>query len=77
MIEGINETKSLIEEFLRFGIMGRNRMMKITQPSHQNHRMVLRVGSVILRHGTQAKHSSAQHVRQKNSHLVIPPDVEW
>jgi hypothetical protein len=75
MVEGVDVAQTLIEEFLRFWILGRNWMVKVSEAGYERDRVGLRVGSMILSANARTQQSTAQYLSQ-NSHLVDPPQFD-
>ena len=73
MVEGVNQAQSLIEELLRFGIAGGDRMMNVAHSRHKRCGLGLSVGGMVLSKRRQAQPQGEQK-RDAKSH-TNPPTV--
>ena len=60
VIEGVDESQSLIKEFLRLGIAGRDGMVQIAQAGHHGHWPRLSMIRVVLGRKSAAKQQGEQ-----------------
>ena len=60
VVEGINETQSLVEKFLRFQIMRGYRVVQVAKTGDERNGMTLRVVGMILRRPGHTEQKTAQ-----------------